>query len=176
MKTLFSIACLLMLFIVPKPAAAADAQSAFNITTKKSEDRVVVSAAEDRTIFTVTSPSGIGSATIAPKDGTWPKSVTLRLRLSGLESLSIASDKTTWAAEVSSHGDGKAMLRLIEDGKEKPVEKDKPYWTEIKIIDSQGKAAKQMPLKDGYFELIVPAELLQGRPKSLAISWIDFYR
>jgi hypothetical protein len=176
MRAIVLAVCSTMLLLAPVMALAAEPAVTFVTTVKKTEDRVAVTTAEDRTTLTVTSPSGIGSATIAPKDAKWPKTIVLRLRLSGLESLNIANEKTTLTAEVSSHGDGRVLMRVQEGGKEQTVEKGKPYWTEIKIIDSQGKPTQQVPVKDGYFELTLPAELLQGQTKSLTIKWIDFYR
>ena len=157
-------------------ALAAETQPAFDITTRKPEDRVAVAAAADGVIFTVSSRSGIGSATITPQGAAWPKSVVVRLRLAGLESLRISQAKTTLSAAVSSHGDNRTTLQLLEADKEKQIDRNSPYWTEIKILDAQGKPTRKVPVKDGYFELTLPARLLRGEPKSLSLSWIDFYR
>jgi hypothetical protein len=179
MRSVLTVIPVAILVLSPLVASGAESASSFDITLKKSENRLTTTATGDSVIFTVTSPSGIGLAVIAPKNGKWPKTIVLRLRLSGLESLSVNNGKTTWAAEVSSHGDNRALQRLIEEGKdkkEKPIERGDPNWTEIKTLDAQGKPADKIPVKDGYFELTLPAPLLDGGPKSLTISWIDFYR
>ena len=40
----------------------------------------------------------------------------------------------------------------------------------------QPKPAKEIPLKGGYFELPLPRALFEGNPKSITVSWIDYYR
>ena len=33
-----------------------------------------------------------------------------------------------------------------------------------------------IPLMDGYFEMQLPRAFLEGNPKTITVSWIDFYR
>jgi hypothetical protein len=47
---------------------------------------------------------------------------------------------------------------------------------DIRIVSGEGKPAKELPLKDGYFEMMLPKAFFEGNPKSIALSWIDFYR
>jgi len=51
-----------------------------------------------------------------------------------------------------------------------------PFWTEIHIVGGDGKPAKELPLKEGYFEVTVPGSLFEGNPKSITVAWIDFFR
>ncbi len=39
-----------------------------------------------------------------------------------------------------------------------------------------GKPVKTIPLHDGYFEIHFPKALLEGNPRLITVSWIDFYR
>ena len=66
---------------------------AFDITTRKSADQIKVAVENDTATFDVTSPSGIGGATIALTKGNWPKSVVVRLHLHGLESFAVLQRK-----------------------------------------------------------------------------------
>ena len=143
----------------------------FDITTKKPDDRVEVEAKEAATVFTVISRSGIGNATISRRNGGWHGRVVLRLRLAGLESLTVSSGRVKLAASVLSHSGHPRLLRRIEKDQEKSVDKDSPFWLEIKMVGGQ-----TVPLKGGYFEMTLPAALFQDGPKSLKIEWIDFYR
>jgi hypothetical protein len=100
--------------------------------------------------------------------------VVLRLHLKGLENFSVSNDKVKLEASVSSQ-DGK--VRLWKDGKEDtPLDTKGPYWTEIQMVGSDGKPAKTIPLKDGYFEMQLPKAFFEGNPKSITLNWIDFYR
>ena len=47
---------------------------------------------------------------------------------------------------------------------------------EIRMIGADGKTSSQIPLEAGYFEVLLPKILFESKPKSITISWIDFYR
>src|SRR4051812_16486742 len=64
-------------------------QTPFQVKSRKAHDRVLVRFQGDRTLITVTSPSGIGGATITRQGERWPGGIVLRLRLSGMERLQI---------------------------------------------------------------------------------------
>ncbi len=154
-------------------AFAGDAPK-FKITTKRSDDRIVVKYSDTKVLFVVQSPTGIGSGTIERTTERWPDSVVLQLRLNGLESFKLLSDKLKLDASISSqNGD----VRLWKDGKEdEPLDAKNPYWMEIRIQDAEGKPTKVFPLKGGFVEMQLPKSLLERNPKSLTLHWIDFYR
>jgi hypothetical protein len=154
--------------------AGGDKQPPFKITTKRDTDRVMVEIDKDTTVFRVRSPFGISQATIERTGEKWPDAVKLRLHLKGLESFRASNGKTTLDAAVSSQ-DGKA--RLWKDGKENaPLDDKSPFWMNIRPVGSDGEPAKTMPLKDGYFEMTLPRAFFAENPKSIALTWIDFYR
>jgi len=47
---------------------------------------------------------------------------------------------------------------------------------DIRVLAGDGKPARELPLKEGYFETVLPRAFFQGNPRSIALSWIDFYR
>jgi len=148
----------------------------FKITPTKKNDTVTVQADKDKAVFVVKSPSGIGKAVIDRQQDKWPKSVIVRLHLKGLESLEAANGNVTLHAAVSVK-DSKPSIRLWKDGQEKAgLDKNSPLWTPISILGVDGKPATQLPLKDGYFELQLPAAFFEGNPQTITLSWIDFYR
>jgi hypothetical protein len=66
---------------------------------------------------------------------------------------------------------------LWKDGKEDaPLDEKSPLWTDIRIVGGDGKPARALPLKDGYFEVVLPKAFFEGNPKSITLNWIDFYR
>ena len=72
---------------------------------------------------------------------------------------------------------GKPKVRLWKDGKEDaPLDEKSPFWMDIRILTGDGKPAKEIPLKDGYFEMTLPRAFFEGNPKSITLNWIDFYR
>ena len=46
----------------------------------------------------------------------------------------------------------------------------------IRMVGSDGKPAKDIPLKDGYFEMQLSKAFFEDNPKSITLHWIDFYR
>lgn len=131
----------------------------FTISTRKKEDTVEVQADKGKTTFVVKSPTGIGQAVIERKEEAWPKAVTLRLHLKGLESFQVSNGKVTLNVAVSA-----GKVRRWKDGKEDAeLDKNSPFWTDIIA-------------KDGYFEMTLPKPFLEGNPKSITLKWIDFYR
>ena len=153
-----------------------DKPTKFEITTKRKDDTVEVRGDKGKTVFAVKSPFGISQAVIERQQEKWPKAVVLRLHLKGLGSFRASNGKVTLDAAVSSQ-EGKRRVRLWKDGKEDaPLDEKSPFWTVIRILTRDGKPAKDILLKDGYFEMALPKAFFEGDPKSITVNWIDFYR
>lgn len=164
----------LLFLAVAATTANADENPPFTITMKRDNDRVDVKTEKDKVAFLVHSPFGISNAVIERADEIWPDAVVFRLHLKGLENFSVSNDKVKLEASVSSQD---SKVRLWKDGKEDtPLDAKSPYWIEIQMVGSDGKPAKTIPLKEGYFELQVPKAFFEGNPKSITLNWIDFYR
>jgi hypothetical protein len=177
-----SVVPLAVLLVVSGVAVAGDgdapkeASAKFKITTKRKDDSVEVRAVKGKAVFAVKSPSGISQAVIERQEATWPKAVVLRLHLKGLSSFRASNGKVRLDAAVSIDG-GKAKVRLWKDGKEDaPLGEKSPLWMGVRIVGGDGKPAKKLPLKDGYFEMMLPRAFFEGNPKSITLNWIDFYR
>lgn len=153
---------------------ATDDKPSFKITTRRDNDTVEVRVDKEKTAFIVKSPFGISNAVIERKSEKWPDAVVLHLHLKGLESFQVTNDKVKLEASVSSQ-DGK--VRLWKDGKEDaPLDAKSSLWMEIRRVGDDGKPAKAIPLKDGYFEMQLPKGFFEGNPKTITMNWIDFYR
>jgi hypothetical protein len=164
---------LLVLSVAVLTAVAGDTPP-FKVTTKRDDDRVDVKAERGKATFSVRSPFGISHAAIERAGAGWPDAVVLRLYLKGLENFRVTTDKVKIEASVSSQG---GKVRWWRDGKEDvPFDAKSPYWMDIRMIGGDGKPAKAIPLKDGYFEMQLPKALFEGNPKSITVNWIDFYR
>lgn len=165
---------MVLMLAIAATTANADESHAFRIMTKRDSDRVVLKAEKDAVVFSVHSPFGISNAVIELGLEKWPEVVVLRLHLRGLENFSVSNDKGKLEVSVSTQG---GKVRLWKNGKEDtPLDAKSPYWTEIQIFGSDGKPARTIPLKDGYFELQLPKAFFKGNPKSITLNWIDFYR
>lgn len=159
--------------------AADDFSKQFKITTKRSDDKVDLYPSVDKgsiAIFSIRSPFGISNATIERIESNWKQPIVIRLHLKGLENLQITNGKTTLEASVSSH-DEKSRVRFWKDKDEdKLLDSTSPYWMEIRMMDRDEKLTNAIPLIDGYFEMQLPKAMFEDNPKSITISWIDFYR
>jgi hypothetical protein len=156
--------------------APKEATGKFKITTRRKDDSVEVQADKDKTVFDVKSPFGISQAVIEREGEKWPDAVVLRLHLKGLESFRASNGMVTLDAAVAIQ-EGKVKVRLWKDGKEDAsLDEKSPLWTDIRIVGGDGKPAKELPLKDGYFEVVLPRAFFEGNPKAITLNWIDFYR
>jgi hypothetical protein len=143
------------------------------VSTRKKDDTVDVKTEKGRTILEIHSPAGISSGVIERRDEKWPEKMVVRLHLNGLESFRASNGKVVLDAAVSNT----LEIRQWKDGKEgDKLDAKSPLWTDIQPTDGQGKPAKQLPLKDGYFEITLPKALLEGNPKSITLNWVDFFR
>ncbi len=68
--------------LAPPPASAA---AEFSAKPQRPADKVAAEVADGALVLTVTSPGGIGSAEVKVEKGEWPKRVSVRLALKGLE-------------------------------------------------------------------------------------------
>lgn len=156
--------------------APIDQPTKFKITTKRKDDIVEVRANKEKALFLIKSPFGISQAVIEREGEKWPEAMVLRLHLKGLESFRASNGKVTLHAAVGIQ-EGKEKVRRWKDGKEDvPLEEKSPFGMKIRMVGSEGKPAKELPLKDGYFEMALPKAFLEENPKSITLSWIDFYR
>jgi len=163
---------LILLVLADTSAAPPAAERPFDIETQKPGDKVTVALDGETALVSIRSPSGIGGATIRSPRDHWPTKVILRLHLRGLESLSVSNGTLGLKGSIASHGGYAQRLYLTKQGQ---VEKVKPK-TEIRVLDADGKPIAGRPGEGGYFEITLPSVLLEGKPKSLTIGWIDFFR
>ena len=171
----FIISGLLVLAFALTTAAANDTPP-FKITSKREDDRMDVKAEKGKATFSMHSPFGISHAVIERTSETWPVTVMLRLHLKGLENFQVTNGNMKLEGSASLR-DGKPLVRLWKDGKEDaPLDAKSPYWMEVRILDGDGKQAKEIPLKGGYFEMQLPKAMFEDNPKTITVNWIDFYR
>lgn len=164
----------LVVLAVTVTTTAADDTPPFKITTKRDNDTVEIRGDNQKMAFIVKSPFGISNAVIERKSEKWPDAVVLLLHLKGLESFQVSHGKLKLEASVSSQ-DG--TVRLWKDRKEDLLlDAKSPYWMDIRMFGGDGKSAKTIPLKDGYFEMQLPKVFFEGNPRTITMNWIDFYR
>jgi hypothetical protein len=181
---------LLVLFLLlGSPALAADEKPAaddsntvnvegavgkpsFEAVAGRDGTRIRFLAKSDKTIIDITSKFGIDKATIQRKSDIWPKSILVRLHLRGLESFQASNGDVAVEWSVSSTGENAKRVSLRKGRKELALDEKNPYYSEVRLVSGSGK----IPLKDGYFDVPLPAKLFEANPKEITLRWIDFYR
>lgn len=122
--------------------------------------------------ITVKSPPGLGSCVLVRRGDSWPERIVLQLHLKGLEALKVTSLEEELEASISSTGKNLVSLQFFRQGKRIPLDRQSPYWSSPRMVaDGEG-----IPLRDGYFEFVLPRALLRHNPAEIEIDWIDFYR
>jgi len=97
------------------------------------------------------------------------------LHLGGLEEVRVSYDKTIIVASFSSGEvfDG-GNQKIILSGKEYPITPIHPLWLNIRVASND--MTPNIPLEEGYFEIVLPKEFIEESGNSFEIQWIDFYR
>lgn len=152
----------------------ANGTTKFEVVTKRSNDRVEIKQVAAETIFIVQSPAGISNANITRLSDKWPTNLTVHLRLQGLESFKLQTEDKIINLTVSSSS--LEVRQWLNENEDPPLDSKSPYWIEFRPLDHDGKPTKSIPLKEGYFEIKLPAKILESNPRSLKLEWIDFYR
>lgn len=153
-----------------EPAVPAALVSTFDVATDKPDNQVAVVSGQDRLVVDVTSKSGIGSAGVSLASGAMPPAVVLRLHLRGLEQMTFSYGDTTVKLSVPSSGDGPVLQSVLENGQERAIGPDSPYWMEVT------RPASETGAPDGYFEVLSPQAFADSPPANFTLGWIDFFR
>ncbi len=157
-------------------AAGDDPAPRFGVTCRKPDDAVTVGGDQDRTVFDVKSPTGIGRAVVERKGDAWPKAVVVRLHLKGLEHFK-ASNGTVAVGAAATIRDGMVEVRQWKgDNEQTPLADGDPLRMAVRAVDRDGKPAARMPLDGGHFEVTLPAAMFAGGPRAITLEWVDFYR
>ena len=139
-----------------------------SVTLERTDDAsAVVTADYDRAFIDVTDGRGINGLTAQLVAGEWPPTITVLLRLQGLEQLEIAYGNITLTTGRSSNESPDPPLMLT-------------------VTDEQGNAQSASPSADIYypdirrttdgFEIDLPAHFFAEAHPSFSMRWIDFYR
>jgi len=150
----------------------------FTATPSKPTDSVTASASGPNLMIEISSPEGIGAATVTKVQGAWPKHQIVLLAVKGLEKFAVSNGNLTLHASVSS---STSSIRLWADddelgGKSLPTR----ARMDIALVDAQGELVASpytIPLAEGLqFQIVLPPVLFGPAVATLHLSWIDFYR
>jgi hypothetical protein len=158
-----------------RPAEQEKGKPDLAVKSRRADSRIELSGAGSggEVVATVESKSGIGSATLSRVGESWPKELVVRLHLRGLESFKVENGRTVVEWSKSSSGDQASRVSLRQAaGGEQALVAGSRYFSELKTVGTD----PTVPLRDGYFEIALPAALLEDNPEEITLRWIDFYR
>ncbi len=177
MKQIVTITILLLnLFLVScssNTTATQEDSPGFSVELQNLGDGVAFQHRDDGTIIDIVSPSGIGSAKFTLRSGEMPRQINIWLHLEGLEAFRLISEQVTLAASIPTSGglNDQSQMKITGDS-EGPISPFDPLKLKLDIVSS----SQEIPLQDGYFEIVVPGRFLQQSGNSFEIQWIDFFR
>jgi hypothetical protein len=157
--------------VVGQPGGEVNEPTYKFVAVQKATDSVVARKEKDRTVFVVTSPSGIGDATIVLAGGEWPENVTLRFLY--------AKKGFHWLEDIRLNTD-----RVVVPGAEK-MSGRMPFCfagpdAKLDVIQPGGREAAgfldvRVHQTKEAMGVTLPAHMLRGSAK-LRLAWIDAYR
>jgi hypothetical protein len=149
------------------PASLGADEPKFQFELKRKDDSIEVVREPKRTLFVITSLSGIGTAKIVRSEGPWPSQVVLRLRHAPGQGLKALENFELTVGRMRLKGNDKQSGKLpffLADAEGKFPPDDAPSGTLNVTFSPQAEA----------LDVVLPANLLAG--DRVEIVWIDFYR
>lgn len=180
----FSVAgAFLLLGLMAAPHTAADETNTAGIEATSARGGSVRCQRLDQGVrCTVTSPEGIGHVTLKRQGDAWPAPLVLRLKLKGLESLTLATGEQRLVVSLTSTQPHRLLVQHATGqtgevgGEPRDVQPDSPLWPKVQVLDAHGRdVGLRLPPEGGCLEVTVPTKLLLDAP-ALQVAWVDFYR
>lgn len=176
MKQIVTLTILLLnLFLISCSDKAESVQDdpVFSAELKNIDDSIAFQHHDGRTIIDIVSPSGISSVKFTLRSGEMPRQIHIWLHTKGLEAFRLVSEQVTLVTSIPSSGglNDQSQVKIV-GGSEKPISAFDPLKLELDIVSS----SKEIPLQDGYFEIVIPSGFLQQTGDSFEVYWIDFFR
>lgn len=139
-------------------AYASAGNPTYSFTLHKPEDSIAVRIHNQRTVFVITSESGIGKAEVKLKAGQWPEHVSLRFQYHDGRGFQSLEGFTLTTAHLRVHGGMDRTSGTFRPDRE--------------LSDSPQVSTQQ---RAGAVEVDVPADFLRGS-HHIHFEWIDAYR
>ena len=146
-----------------------------SVVTTGAGDSVNLLGSDDMLVVEISSERGIGNASLALDPAALPETLLLRLHLHGLEQLTVDNGAQQMAIAVASSPPYAVTQTLTGTEGSQPLQEGDDLWAAVTLVTDDG-SAPAIPLQDGYFDVLLPAGLVDAGHASLEIAWVDFYR
>jgi len=163
-------------FILAGCAISSDGETMLVAFPLRKDVRIALNLTEQPPRADIFSASGIGGAGFLFAGGSAPADFTLRLRLHGLEALTLACDGCEVLVSARNRRDPSIgeMLACEGDATATPLAPDDAGWADVRIVHGeQAGAYAGLPVR---FDIRMPAAFAARGCSSLYVEWVDFYR
>ncbi len=152
----------------------------YRVNTDQSGDYSATNVTSDEAIISFFSQTGIGRAEVAVVDGSWPKSVKLRLYLGGLENLRIEGDKSVIKISMPSSSPGRVLqsvqMKAVSSQSWEKLDARQALYMRTTLEQNIEPPESKFPLPRQYFEVTLSSAFLADCGEQFSIHWVDFYR
>ena len=125
-------------------------------------------------IFSIESPSGIGSAKVELLEGSAPEKAVVILNLKGLENFHLTYAGREQTVSFSSSPPHQVTQSIKSDMGEQQLDPGSPQWLDAEIVSEE--TAPGIPLEAGYFSIGLPSDMFADGNKTFSFEWVDFFR
>ena len=66
-------------------------------------------------------------------------------------------------------------INTVGQDSREPLVETSPYWMSVDKV-SIGNVISEVPLQNGYVEVVIPKIVFESEPEILYIEWVDFLR
>jgi hypothetical protein len=171
------LSCAGLLALAASCTGLGPAGAQFTLEVQGESNQVLYRVDNGAAIFEITSPTGMGNATVELVAEKLPEKLILRFYLQGLEDLRFTYGTTTVSASVPT-GTPDLILENVKTAEGEDavdITPDSPYWMDVRLVPASEGGSSSTP-QPGYFEVVAPEDFLAGPYRGFSIRWLDFYR
>jgi hypothetical protein len=156
-----------------QPVASNDVTA--SVVSTGAGDSVNLLGSDAMLVADISSERGIGVASLALNPAALPEALLLRLHLHGLEQLTVDNGAQRLEIAVASSAPHAVTQTLTGAEGSQPLQEGDDLWAAVTLATEDG-SAPVIPLQDGYFDVLLPAGLVDAGHANLEVAWVDFYR
>ncbi len=156
-----------------QPVASNDVTA--SVVSTGAGDSVNLLGSDAMLVADISSERGIGVASLALNPAALPEALLLRLHLHGLEQLTVDNGAQRLEIAVASSAPHAVTQTLTGAEGSQPLQEGDDLWAAVTLVTDDG-SAPAIPLQDGYFDVLLPAGLVDAGHANLEVAWVDFYR
>lgn len=149
--------------------ACDDGVPQIEVQLRAADDSVETEVTAEEAVLVITSSRGIGRATVTLREGDWPERLRLRINLTNLEGIEVRAGPWRLQSFLEAKQTEVEYQEAVADdaGEDTPAPAERPAEADLQLVMQQ---------VEGEIEVELPPALLEQRPSSIELQWVDWYR